>query len=145
MRKLTLLTAAAFGGLSVALGAFGTHLLRDLVDPKTRAMEWWNTSTDYMMFHALAIFGLGLLMARHTDSVPLRVVFWLWVVGVFIFSGMLMTMTIGNAQGLDYRILGAVVPLGGGALIIGWIVFFITLAQIIDDSPTQSSSRKSRS
>lgn len=137
------MTAAALGGLSVALGAFGTHLLRDLVDPKTRAMEWWNTATDYMMFHALALFCLGLLMARHADSKPLRAVYALWVFGIAIFSGMLMTMTIGNAIGLDYRALGAVVPIGGAALIIGWVVLFITLWQIIDDS-SSSSSRKGK-
>ena len=96
---------AALGGLaSVAAGAFGAH---GAADPK--AQEWLRTGAQYGMIHCLAVFAAAWLGAR-TAGV-------LFLAGAAVFAGTLFAMALGAP-----RILGAVTPLGGLALMAGWAV-----------------------
>ena len=108
-----LLLAAVLGGAGVALGAFGAHGLQKLELPP-KGLEWWGTAVDYLFVHALALFGLAVWMragGRGSRGAVLG-----WLVGVVLFSGSLLAMTLGAPRGL-----GAVAPIGGTAFIVGWI------------------------
>ncbi len=48
---------AFFGFISVALGAFGSHLLKGILSPEN--FEIWDTGVKYQMFHAVVIIVLG--------------------------------------------------------------------------------------
>lgn len=111
MIERRLVTAgAALGGLAVVLGAFGAHALGPRIGPE--ALGWWQTGVEYQMWHALAVVGLGLFGLRWT-----RLPAWLFAAGIVVFSGTLYAMALGAP-----RWLGAVTPLGGLAMIAGWIV-----------------------
>ena len=99
---------------AVGLGAFGAHGLKSIVDEQ--ALGWWGTAVDYQMWHGLALFGLGLAEAKPTKPRWRRRGVRLMVFGVLVFSGLLYTMTL-----TDFRPLGAVVPIGGLALIVSWV------------------------
>lgn len=111
------LTGVVLGGLGVALGAFGAHGLKKL-DLPPEGLAWWQTAVEYQFVHALALLGLGAwLRARVVGAVGgIVVAAWCWLVGVAVFSGSLYAMTLGAP-----RWLGAVTPLGGTALIVGWV------------------------
>ncbi len=103
--------AGILGLLAVACGAFGAHGLRDRVDAEQLA--WWQTAARYQLTHALALLivawgGGPWTAARRGAAVG-------FVTGVALFSGTLYAMALGGP-----RILGAVTPLGGLALIVGW-------------------------
>lgn len=102
-------TVAVLGALGVALGAFGAHGLRDVVDDP-RYLTTWETAARYQMLHVLALGLVALHPARP------RVAGWLFVVGIGVFSGSLYLLVLTGA-----RWLGAITPLGGVALIAGWI------------------------
>ena len=114
MTQFFLTIAAIFGGLSVAGGAFGAHALREKISE--RSLEIFDTGARYQMYHALALLLVAMLMSR-LDSPPttLLVSGWLFIIGVVIFSGSLYALSLTGIKSL-----GAVAPLGGLALILGW-------------------------
>lgn len=109
---------ALLGGSSVALGAFGAHGLRGLVTADLLAN--YETAARYQMYHALALLAVAFVGARAGARAgaarAANLAGWLFVAGVVIFSGSLYVMTF---TGL--RWLGAITPVGGAAMIGGWV------------------------
>jgi uncharacterized membrane protein YgdD (TMEM256/DUF423 family) len=106
--------AAILGGLSVAAGAFAAHGLQSKISE--RSLEVFHTGARYQMYHALALLLVGLLISRTATPQPMLLASgWLFIVGIAIFSGSLYALSL-----TDVKILGAITPLGGVALIIGW-------------------------
>ena len=112
MDRLLRLIAALAGLTGVAIGAFGAHALRGRLSPEMLAL--FETGVRYQMYHALALFGTGLLMAR-MGSWLMTAAAWLFVAGIVLFSGSLYALALTGVT-----ILGAVTPLGGVALLLGW-------------------------
>lgn len=106
MRIVTVL-AALSGALAVAAGAFAAH------GASGQAAEWLKTGGHYQLIHAVA----ALVAVRMGE----RVSPWLFVVGGAVFAGTLYLMAFGAPHWL-----GAITPIGGAALIAGWICLAIT-------------------
>ena len=113
MTRIFLAIASALGGISVILGAFASHALKDRLSE--RALAIWETGTKYQMYHALALIAIALLIARFPNSRLLMVAGYAFISGVVIFSGSLYALSL---SGIKW--LGAITPLGGVAFIIGW-------------------------
>jgi uncharacterized membrane protein YgdD (TMEM256/DUF423 family) len=111
-RTLVALGALA-GALGVAAGAFGAHALADAVPPERLAT--FRTGATYHLAHALAAVLAG-LAAAHGLGRPARAAGWLFLAGVVLFAGSLYALVL-----FDLPVLGAVAPLGGVALIAGWL------------------------
>jgi uncharacterized membrane protein YgdD (TMEM256/DUF423 family) len=105
---------ALLAALSVALGAFGAHGLRNTLSPEDLAT--FETGVRYQMYHALALLAVAWAHA-HWEAPLVQVAGWLFVIGIVIFSGSLYTLVL-----TGQRWLGAVTPLGGAALIAAWAV-----------------------
>ena len=101
MRLVTIL-AALSGALAVAAGAFGAH------GAEGQAAEWLRTGGQYQLIHAVAALVAVRMEARASA--------WLFVGGAAVFAGSLYLMALGLP-----RWLGAVTPVGGVALIAGWV------------------------
>ena len=125
MSRIFLAIAAAFGGISVILGAFASHALKDKLSD--RALEIWETGTKYQMYHALALILVALLLSRLPGSTPLVVAGYSFIAGIVLFSGSLYALSLSGI-----KILGAVTPLGGVAFITGWIA--LAIAAIISEA-----------
>jgi uncharacterized membrane protein YgdD (TMEM256/DUF423 family) len=99
--------------VAVALGAFGAHGLRQRLVPDM--LTTFEVGVRYHMYHALALIGVALALGRW--PLPALVVAgWLFVAGTLVFSGTLYLLAV-----TGQRWLGAVTPLGGLALIAGWV------------------------
>ncbi len=118
MAKLYLLIAALLGGTGVILGAFGAHGLRGKV--AENLLEAYKTGVHYQMIHALALFGIALLIQHWGGRTSLLVSGALFALGVLLFSGSLYGLTFGGP-----RWLGPVTPLGGLMMIGGWAALFV--------------------
>jgi uncharacterized membrane protein YgdD (TMEM256/DUF423 family) len=92
-----------------------SHALRDKISD--RSLEIFETAARYQMYHALALLLVGLLLSIYQQSEPptLLASGWLFVIGIALFSGSLYALSLTNV-----KILGAIAPLGGAALIAGW-------------------------
>jgi uncharacterized membrane protein YgdD (TMEM256/DUF423 family) len=115
MHRQYLVVASALGFLAVALGAFGAHgltsRLASLADGAQR-LDWWKTAALYHLTHAIA---LAIVAGLVGDTRAGRVACVAFCVGIALFSGSLYVMTL-----TGIRVLGAVTPLGGLSLLVGW-------------------------
>ncbi len=98
--------------LAVALGAFGTHTLRDRITPAS--LQIWQTGIQYHLVHAIGLILIGIL-AAHSDEKTVKLPGWLIYYGILIFSGSLYILAL-----TDIRIFGAITPLGGVCFLSGW-------------------------
>lgn len=112
MANSWLFAGAVSGFLSVALGAFGAHGLRERLTPDLLAV--WKTAVEYQCYHALALLVLGLLL-RQTPPLPVAGPAWCFVGGTLLFSGSLYVLALSGI-----RMLGAITPLGGLLFLAGW-------------------------
>ncbi|NEQ50450.1 MAG: DUF423 domain-containing protein [Leptolyngbya sp. SIO3F4] len=111
--RLCIAIASILGCLSVAGGAFGAHALKEQLTEK--ALATFELGTRYQMYHALALLLVGLLWLQLPDNGWLGYASWAFIVGILIFSGSLYGLSLSGV-----KVLGAITPLGGLALIIGW-------------------------
>ncbi|RPI25222.1 MAG: DUF423 domain-containing protein [Acidobacteria bacterium] len=113
MERLFISTGALFGFLAVAGGAFGSHALKNRLSPDM--LQVFEVGVRYQMYHALALVLTGFILTRF-QSPALTWAGAFFIAGVLIFSGTLYILTL---TGL--RWLGAITPMGGTALLIGWL------------------------
>jgi uncharacterized membrane protein YgdD (TMEM256/DUF423 family) len=113
MDKTFMFAGALLGGVGVALGAFGAHGLRGRLSPEMLAV--FETGVRYHMYHALALLATSALLPR-VDGRAVVIAGWSFIAGIVLFSGSLYTLALSGIT-----TLGAITPLGGLALIVGWI------------------------
>jgi uncharacterized membrane protein YgdD (TMEM256/DUF423 family) len=115
----TLPWAAAILLLAVALGAFGAHGIRDLVD--ARAYHNWTTAAQYQFYHGLALLFLS-VVGRNLEARMVGFVRILFLLGMLCFCGSLYLLAARDLLGLQglTRVLGPITPLGGLLFIAGW-------------------------
>ncbi len=133
MNTRFLIIGAILGLLGVLGGTFGAHGLRptlakdqqasaeqriELLERKQELAERWEVAVRYQMYHAAALLALGLSAMKATRLV--NAAGWCFVVGVAIFSGTLYALTL-----TGHRWLGAITPIGGVCLIVGWVMLAI--------------------
>lgn len=105
-----LIVAALFGFAGVALGAFGAHGLKEILEISSQTKNW-EKAVFYQLIHAVAILALS---GHITPSA--RKIGWCWIAGVICFSGSLYWIALGG----PIKLLWPVTPLGGLALLTGW-------------------------
>lgn len=118
--RLFLALGALFAFLAVALGAFGTHGLKERLGPDLLAI--WKTGVEYHASHAFGLLAVGLAALHLPDSALLRWTGWAMAAGIVIFSGSLYALALTGV-----RALGAATPLGGLAFLAAWMLFAIAI------------------
>ena len=121
-QKLVLLIAAVLGALSVGTGAFGAHALRASLEASGR-LDTFETAVKYQFYHTLAILAIGILM-YHIPDKRIGYAAIAMASGTFVFSGSLYVLCLTGT-----RWWGAVTPIGGVLLIVGWVLLFISIYQ----------------
>lgn len=129
MNKTFLTTAALLGALSVALGAFAAHALKEKLNPENLAV--FETGVRYMFFHVFALLAVGIL----TQFFQSNLFKWsgkLFIVGIILFSGSLFALSLILQNGLDHlRWIGAVTPVGGLCFIAGWLLLATAITKSV--------------
>lgn len=120
--KLFIALASILGLLAVAAGAFGAHALDGRLE--SDMIEVWKTAATYQMYHALALFGAAFLVGQ-TQSAWATAAAWAFFSGVLVFSGTLYVLSVSGVKWL-----GAITPIGGLALMIGWFCCFMAALEL---------------
>jgi uncharacterized membrane protein YgdD (TMEM256/DUF423 family) len=113
--RWALTAAGVLLALATGAGALGAHTLKSHWAPER--LDVYDTAVRYQFYHSLGLLGIGLVL-RASDLGALRAAAMLIVAGIILFCGSLYALTLGAP-----RIIGAVTPLGGLALIAGWAAF----------------------
>ena len=117
MDRLFFALGALVGALGVAAGAFGAHALEARLAPDR--LELFELAARYQMIHALALLAAAWAAQRWPSGMT-NAAGWMLLGGVLIFCGTIYALAFGAP-----RILGAVTPIGGLSLIIGWLLLAI--------------------
>lgn len=100
------------GLLGVVMGAAGTHALEGRLD--SDALDTLETAVRFQMYHAIALVAIGGL-GSVWKSRAVAISCGLLTFGVIVFCGSLYLIAL-----LDIGAFGAVAPVGGLSLMVGW-------------------------
>lgn len=116
MNKFFIQSGAILAGLSIALGAFGAHAFKTFL-ATTNRIETFETAARYQMYGALALILTGILMGNFPNKL-LR-----WAGNAFLFGTIIFTGSLYLICATGVPMWGAVAPIGGTGLMIGWVLF----------------------
>ncbi len=114
--KNILAVGAFLAAITIAIGAFGAHGLKQLVDDS--ALVTFETGVRYQMYHAFAILILAILPVVEIKAK--KIIFWLFVLGIIFFSGSIYLLSLNVLLPFDARKIGFITPIGGLCYILGW-------------------------
>lgn len=122
MKRMAYAGGAILGMLGVIMGAFGAHALEETLVGFGTA-DTFETAARYHMYHALFLLALGIVGEFGTTK-WLRLAVWFAAAGTVIFSGTLYILAMFNLKWM-----GAITPLGGLLLILGWACLLVHIYQ----------------
>jgi len=93
--------SAVSAAIAIGAGAFGAH------GASGQAADWLKTGGIYQLIHAMAV----VMLARQASGPSA-----LLLAGSALFAATLYLMAIGAP-----RWFGAITPIGGGLMIVGWL------------------------
>lgn len=137
MHNRFLFLAGLLGFIGVLAGTFGAHGLKGVFDPKDgtpaaagmtaeqRAdgkyrLETYETGVRYHLLHAAALLAVAAI-AAHRSCKGVTVAGWAFVAGILIFPGSLYILAL-----TGQKWLGMIAPIGGAALMVGWLALLVS-------------------
>lgn len=116
--RLSLVSGTLLLALAVLIGAFGAHGMKSMVDEARLAT--FETGVRYHFYHAFGLVLFGLFQA-HTKSES-KGTFLCFLIGILLFSFDCYLYVLTGA-----KIFVVIVPVGGIAYVVGWILFSIAI------------------
>jgi uncharacterized membrane protein YgdD (TMEM256/DUF423 family) len=117
--KTFLILAGVFGATGVIAGAYASHGLGAIVEPRLVAI--FDTAARYQLIHAVGLLVLAMISTFKFFRVWSVVAGLAFTFGIVVFSGSLYLRVL-----TDTPSLGAITPIGGLGFIVGWIALVIT-------------------
>lgn len=118
MHKSFLKLSIVLAALSVVLGAFGAHSLKEVLDDKH--LQIFETGVKYQFYHALGMMMVSFIYKEYSNKYTL----WccrLFLIGILLFSGSLYVLAAFNGL---YSFIGIITPFGGVSFIAGWALLY---------------------
>jgi uncharacterized membrane protein YgdD (TMEM256/DUF423 family) len=117
MNKLFLLSGSILGFIGVGIGAFGAHAFKPMLEASGR-VDTFETGVRYLFYHAIALVLVGIL-SKEFPAKTINYSGYSFLFGVLIFSGSLFLICF-----TGIKVFGAVAPIGGTLMILGWALLF---------------------
>jgi uncharacterized membrane protein YgdD (TMEM256/DUF423 family) len=122
MNRYFLSIASVLGALSVALGAFAAHKLKEIFPADAQSI--FETGVRYQFYHVFALFVVAILSEKFKGK-------WInwsgycFIAGIVLFSGSLYTLAALKARdSVGLQGIGIITPIGGVFFIVGWLLLF---------------------
>lgn len=103
------------------LGAYGVHGLADTIS--LQKQQSWGWAVQMQSYHSLGLLLIVALGHQLANSMLLKWAGWIFVAGIFLFSGSIYLDVLGVSE-----TIGEIAPTGGSSFMVGWI--FVALAAI---------------
>lgn len=123
MDKKLISAGALFGMVSIILGAFGAHALKNLLTAEQ--LVTFETGVRYQMYHALFLIFIGMISSLSEKAK--KTIYFLVLFGVCLFSGSIYLLATNSLTSFDFKVIGVVTPIGGLLLIVAWGLLFLNL------------------
>ncbi len=118
MKTITLVFGAAYGMLSVILGAFGAHALKKILS--VERLGSFETGVRYQMYAAFFLLIAGYILKFDTSSQ--KWISILMIAGTILFSFSIYFLSLQDYLGANLKFLGPITPLGGLFMILAWLM-----------------------
>ena len=125
MKSITLIFGAAYGLISVILGAFGAHALKKVIS--VEKLQSFETGVRYQIYSAFFLLIVGYILKFETPAE--RWISILMIVGTFLFSVSIYLLAFSDVASIPSKIVGPITPLGGVLLITGWLMLGVAIAK----------------
>ena len=122
MNPFFLKIAIIISALSVALGAFAAHALKNIIP--AASIITFETGVRYQFFHAFALLIASSVLYKNCNQRFVVIACRFFSFGLIFFCGSLYLLAM---LGPDYKFIGAITPIGGMCFIIGWIMLFASV------------------
>lgn len=109
--------------LSVALGAFGAHILKGYLPPSL--MLTFQTAVRYHFFHALGLIAIAFVAYLIPRSKLVKGAGILMCAGIVLFPGSLYLICF-----TGIRLFGALTPIGGASFILSWLLIALAASKV---------------
>lgn len=123
MEKQSTVLASIFLMLSIVLGAFGAHALKDILPQDLQ--HTFDVGVRYQGSLSMGILILALNADRF--SFQMKGLLRAMLIGMLLFSGSIYGIVALKHAGMAVGILGPITPIGGAVSIISWCVFIFRL------------------
>lgn len=129
MHKGYIKTAAFLGALSVVLGAFAAHGLKQVANDQTISI--FETGTRYQFYHVFAL-ALSALLYKSYPNKLITASGILFILGIVFFSGSLYIYTykvVYSIPSLNWIVF--LTPIGGVLFIAGWLCLLLGIKDAV--------------
>jgi uncharacterized membrane protein YgdD (TMEM256/DUF423 family) len=116
--KKWIITGSVSGFLSVALGAFGAHSLKNFLTPEM--LDIYKTGVLCHLIHSVIITAIGL-----SDKPAYSKASLFFTIGIFLFSGSLYLYSVTGTA-----FFAVITPFGGVSFLIGWLMVVIAAVKM---------------
>lgn len=130
MNRTILITAAVFGIISIALGAFGAHGLKQLIS--VEAQQSFETGVRYQMYHALMLLFVG--GTTFLTEKSKKTIYILVLAGIVIFSGSIYGLSTMEITEINFKAIGFITPIGGLLLLTAWVLMLMGFLKVKEDN-----------
>jgi uncharacterized membrane protein YgdD (TMEM256/DUF423 family) len=113
--KNFMVTASFMMALTIVIGAFGAHGLRPYLDEYST--EIYEKAVSYQFYNTLGLFFISFVSYLLPKFSKIKKAFYFILIGTLIFSFSLYILALTKIMWL-----GAITPIGGTCMIIGWIL-----------------------
>lgn len=112
--------ASLYAALTIILGAFGAHYLKEILSEASMAS--YQTGVQYALFSILALYIIGLAGRDHLHRKQQKLIFRLLFIGNLLFSGSIYLLVINRIWNIGLNILGILTPIGGTMMISAFLL-----------------------
>jgi len=123
MTKRFLITIGIMGSIGVLFTLIGALVFSGNISEEN--MSLYNTANEFLMFHTLALLGLA-FMNRYVSRSYLNTIYYLFVIGIILFSGSLYVISLKELTGFNIGSFKMLIPIGGFLLFSGWITIIFS-------------------
>lgn len=109
--------------LSIILGAFGAHALKQLLVNFPEKLVSFETGVRYQIYVGFSFLFLGLIESK----INVKLIASFWLIGTIFFSLSIYLLALNPLFGINLGFLGPITPIGGLFLIIGWVILVLKL------------------
>lgn len=109
--------------LSIILGAFGAHALKQLLVNFPEKLVSFETGVRYQIYVGFSFLFLGLIESK----INIKLIASFWLIGTIFFSLSIYLLALNPLFGINLGFLGPITPIGGLFLIIGWVILVLKL------------------
>jgi len=118
--KTFLIIASFMMVLSISIGAFGAHGLKPYLDEYST--DIYTKAVSYQFYNTLGLFAIAFITYLIPHSTKIKKAYYFVLLGTLIFSFSLYILALTKIMWL-----GAITPIGGTLMIIGWILAIIAI------------------